>query len=53
MEGEMDNKNKEISRDIAEIYNRDAQAFDARAFAEQSSNLITWRFKKSFQERVS
>ena len=32
-------KNEELSKDMAETYNR-----DAKAFAEQSSQLMTWRF---------
>jgi SAM-dependent methyltransferase len=32
-------KKEEVSRDMAKTYNRDAQAF-----AEQSSQLITWKF---------
>ena len=38
MQEKMDTK-KEISRDMAETYNR-----DAKAFAEQSSQLMTWKF---------
>src|SRR3989344_773496 len=36
MEG---NKKENILKDVAEIYNRDAQIF-----AEQSSQLMTWKF---------
>ena len=32
-------KNEDILKDMAETYNR-----DAKAFAEQSSQLMTWRF---------
>jgi len=38
MEPRMDEK-KDVSKDMAEVYDRDAQAF-----AEQSSQLITWKF---------
>lgn len=39
MEEKMNNKKEEVSRDMAETYDR-----DAKAFAEQSSQLMTWRF---------